>query len=270
MSVPVSIVIPVKNEAANLGCCLSTLCHFDDVTVVDSGSTDGTPRVAAEYGRKVVDFAWNGAFPKKRNWALRTCALAHPWVLFLDADERMTPAFEAEAEARLPTTTFDAFRIEYRNHFLGQTLRYGDRMRKVSLLRVGSGEYERVPDAGWTSLDMEVHEQPIVKGRVGRFTARLEHIGKESLQDLDVRHAEYATWEACRFLALSRKDGLTRRQRIKYGLLNCPLFPALYFVASYILKGGVFDGRAGLQFAMNKAAYFRRIQAEIAAFEPRA
>lgn len=270
MSIPVSIVVPVKDEAENLDRCLESVSDFDDVTVVDSRSLDGTRTVAEAHGRKVVDFTWNGAFPKKRNWALRTCAFAHPWVLFLDADERMTPEFATEAEARLPTTAFDAFRIEYRNRFLGQTLRYGDRMRKVSLLRVGSGEYERVPDEGWTSLDMEVHEQPIVKGRVGRFAARLEHVGKESLRELDARHAEYATWEARRFLALSRKDGLTRRQRIKYGLLNCPLFPALYFVASYILKGGVLDGRAGLQFAMNKAAYFRRIQAEIAELGPRA
>ena len=167
MPSPFSIVIPVKNEAANLAFCLESVVAFDDVIVVDSESTDGTRQIAEKYGREVVDFKWNGTFPKKRNWVLRTHTFKYPWVLFLDADERLTPLFVSEAARTLPTTPHNVFRIGYRNWFMGNLLRYGDPMRKTALVRIGHGEYERVLEEGWSPLDMEVHEQLVAEGSEG-------------------------------------------------------------------------------------------------------
>lgn len=99
--VRVSVVVPVKNEAANLTQCLNSLLDFDDVVVVDSGSTDGTVEIAASYSRSVVQFEWNGKFPKKRNWALKNIGLKYPWVLFLDADEIMTEGFVQEIKKNI-------------------------------------------------------------------------------------------------------------------------------------------------------------------------
>jgi len=264
MPSPFSIVIPVKNEAANLAFCLESVVAFDDVIVVDSESTDGTRQIAEKYGREVVDFKWNGTFPKKRNWVLRTHTFKYPWVLFLDADERLTPLFVSEAARTLPTTPHNVFRIGYRNWFMGNLLRYGDPMRKTALVRIGHGEYERVLEEGWSPLDMEVHEQLVAEGSEGVINAKLEHHDKKDLHTYYVRHNDYSTWEAKRYLALTDETRLTRRQRLKYRMLTWPIFPVMYFLMSYLVKGGFMDGRAGFYFAVGKMAYFYQIQAKIA------
>ena len=112
------------------------------------------PEIAADFGREVVRFKWNGVFPKKRNWVLRNYKFNTPWVMFLDADERMTPDFLAELERTLPTTKCNAFVCYYDNWFMGRILRHGDVMRKTSILRLGTGEYEKIDEHSWSNLDM--------------------------------------------------------------------------------------------------------------------
>lgn len=263
MNIPLSIVIPVKNDASNLASCLESVIDFDEVVVVDSGSTDTTREIARQFRRTVVDFAWDGKFPKKRNWVLRNCRFQNPWVLFLDADERMTSEMKSELASTLPHTQHHAFWIGYRNWFMGRPLRFGDRMWKTALLRIGYGEYEKVLEDNWSALDMEIHEHLVVDGSVGVLTERLEHHDMRDLHAYYVRHNEYSTWEANRYLALTERDLLTFRQRLKYRMLTWPIFPLVYFVASYILKLGFLDGRAGFNFARGKMFYFYQIQTKI-------
>jgi glycosyltransferase involved in cell wall biosynthesis len=263
LNVPFSIVIPVKNEAANLATCLESVREFDDVVLVDSGSTDSTRAIARRYGRTVIDFEWNGKFPKKRNWTLRNCKFKYPWVLFLDADESMTAEVQHELCRMLPATQHNGFWIGYRNWFLGRMLKYGDPMRKLALLRIGHGGYERIDEESWSTLDMEIHEQLVIDGSVGVIRARLDHHDRKNLSAYYSRHNEYSTWEAKRYLALEDRSKLTRRQRLKYRMMCWPLFPALYFVSSYLLKLGFLDGYAGFYFAISKMFYFYQIQAKI-------
>src|SRR3954462_302138 len=89
--VPVTVLIPTLNEAKNLPRCLDHLTWADEILVIDSGSADATPQIAASYGASVVNFKWDGKWPKKRNWALRNVAMNHPWVLMVDADEWIVP-----------------------------------------------------------------------------------------------------------------------------------------------------------------------------------
>jgi glycosyltransferase involved in cell wall biosynthesis len=266
LSLPISVVVPVRNEQANLPGCLESLRDVSDVTVVDSGSTDGTREVAERHGRPVVQFTWNGRYPKKRNWALERCSSRHDWVLFLDADERMTPAAANELRRVLPATPCNGFWLTYDNWFMGKLLRHGDPMRKLALVRRGCGAYERVDEDAWSGLDMEVHEHIVVQGPVGRIRARLEHHDRRDLKSYHARHEEYASWEAARYLALQREadaSPLGLRQRVKYRLLPMPFFPAAYFLASYVIRGGFLDGRAGLAFALSKERYFRQVQLKI-------
>ncbi len=65
---PVSVIVPVKNEAGNLGRCLPALAWADEIFVVDSQSTDGTGEVATQFGAAVIQFHYNGTYPKKKNW----------------------------------------------------------------------------------------------------------------------------------------------------------------------------------------------------------
>ena len=260
----ITIVIPVKNEAKNLPECLENIKAFKHVIVVDSGSTDGTLDIAAKFGREVVQFKWNGEFPKKRNWLLRNYKFKTPWVMFLDADERLSPAYCEELGRTRPSAKCSAFICFYDNWFMGRMLKHGDAMRKTAVLRIGQGEYEKIDEHGWSNLDMEIHEHLQVKGTIGTIKARLEHHDRRSLESYYAKHEEYANWEANRHKALEGDfSRLTRRQRIKYSLLKQPWFGFAYFCASYFLKLGFLDGYPGFVFARGKWKYFANIRRKI-------
>lgn len=267
-----SIVIPVKNDAANLASCLPLLKDFDEVIIVDSGSTDETAKVAAEYGREVVQFAWNGQFPKKRNWALRNLTFKHPWVMFLDADERMTPAFAKDLEEFLSSKdseTCDVISCVFDNWFAGKLMRHGDAMRKTVIVRVGAAEYEKIDEDHWSNLDMEIHEhlQPRKPSAEHEIKARLEHHDKRSLESHWQKHVQYANWEAGRYAQLvehpERWASLTPRQKKKYANITKWWLAPAYFIVCYFLKCGFLDGLAGLGFAWFKLKYFRLVRATI-------
>ncbi|GAB4114630.1 MAG: glycosyltransferase family 2 protein [Sandaracinaceae bacterium] len=271
---PVTVVVPTRDEAASLPRCLASLGHdFTEVVVVDSGSRDGTQEIARASGATVLEFRWNGALPKKRNWTLGTHRFAAPWVLFLDADERVTPAFVAELRRVLPHSPHAGYWIAFDNWFLGAPLRHGDVMRKLALFRVGAGAYEPVdhPIPGAPDeLDMEVHEHPVLTGSVGRIRARLEHDDRRGLASYLAKHESYAAWEAQRFLHLANApseawDRLTWRQRVKYRHLDAWWLSWAYVAAAYFAKGGFLDGRAGLRFHLHKRRYFADIRRRIVA-----
>lgn len=267
-AVPITAVVPVRNEERQLADCLESLRGFADVVVVDSGSTDRTCEIAAEHGATVLQFEWNGKFPKKRNWCLRTYALRTPWVFFVDADERVPEALKEELRRVLPNTPHVGFWLSYDTRFQGRLLRHGDRLRKLALFRLGAGEYERIDEDHWSRLDMEVHEHPVLNGTVGALDSPMRHEDPASLEDYLEKHRQYAAWEAHRYLALrggarGKSESLTRRQRVKYRLLTSRVLAPAYFVFSYVFKGGFLDGRPGLTFARLKTRYYRDIRRRI-------
>jgi len=155
----VTVVIPVKNEAQNLLRCIEAVRSIGPVVVVDSGSTDNTQAVARAGGAEVLDFAWDGKFPKKRNWTLRNHDFKTEWVLFLDADEFVSPAFVKEVQAAITNTEHVGFWLNFSNHFMGKKLQGGDVFRKLALFRIGAGEYEKIEEDNWSHLDMEANER---------------------------------------------------------------------------------------------------------------
>ena len=278
-----TVVIPVRNEEINLPGCLESVRDFKYVLLVDSGSTDRTKEIFATFRREdegasepngweIVDFKWDGHFPKKRNWLLRNHAFKTPWVLFLDADERMTESWKREVFALLASpesAQYDVITCSYDNWFMGRLLRHGDRMQKTAMARVGAAEYERIDEDSWSSLDMEIHEhlQPRRPGAVGAIRARIEHHDKRSLGKHIAKHREYAVWEVNRYRQLMARpehwDALSRRQKMKYRNFTKWWFAPGYFAACYIFKLGFLDGYAGLRFALFKAWYFALIRKQL-------
>lgn len=268
-SLPVTVVVPVKNEERNLPECLSRLTGFTRVVVVDSGSVDATQEIARQYGAEVVDFKWNGKFPKKRNWYLRHYRIDTPWVLFVDADEFLTSEFKFELERVLPNTHHVGFWLSYHNYFMNRYLRHGDTFTKLALFRVGCGEYEQISEDQWSKLDMEVHEHPILNGTTGRIRNPIRHQDFKGLDAYFDRHNQYARWEAKRYFAVRNESdapwsSLTGRQKAKYRLLDTWLLGPLYFLYCYIVRLGFLDGRAGFSFALCKCMYFWQIKLKIA------
>jgi glycosyltransferase involved in cell wall biosynthesis len=264
---PVTVIVPVRKEPAQMAELLPLLQDFARVIVVESADDSATRQTAEAHGAECVVFDWPGGYPKKRTWAARTSQIRTPWILYLDADERPTAAFIAELRARLPRAEALGFWLTYDTVFLGQRLRFGIPQRKLALVRDGAGEYERIDDPGWTDLDMEVHEHLVVRGRTDSIRSHLIHLDAKTIDAYVRRHGAYATWEAGRYEAL-RSDSvrwadLTVRQRLKYRLLATPLFPLIYLVLQYVARLGFLDGANGLWFALLKAGYFSEVGAKI-------
>lgn len=263
MHLPVTVVLPIRNEEKNLSDCLLRLGRFAEVIVVDSQSTDRSADIARRFNASFVQFKWDGNYPKKRNWVLLNHKLANPWVLFLDADEFVDDRFCNEVAAKILAGAHSGFWLNYTNYFLGRQLRYGVPQRKLALFRVGSGLYERIDERRWSDLDMEVHEHPIIDGKVGEITAPIEHNDRSGLAVFIDRHRNYAMWESQRFLRLAEGGGqekLTPRQRTKYANLTRWWFPWAYFLYAYFARLGFLDGRAGFSYAFYKLWYFETVR----------
>ncbi|MCF4102187.1 glycosyltransferase family 2 protein [Gillisia sp. M10.2A] len=267
--IPVTVVIPVKNEERNLPHCLSLLSDFDQIMVIDSNSTDRTVEISEKQGAEVHQFNWNGKFPKKRNWVLRNLNIRNNWVLFLDADEYITDVFKKELQEKIKDPNISGFWITFENFFMGKKLKYGDPFKKLPLFRVGKGEYEQINEDSWSHLDMEVHEHPILEGKVGKMKAPVIHNDYKNLECYINRHNAYSTWEAKRFLTLKSNGfkNLNSRQLLKYRLMELGLLPIFYFLGSYLIKFGFLDGSKGFYFSQYKAHYFLQIQTKIKELE---
>jgi glycosyltransferase involved in cell wall biosynthesis len=264
-----TIAIPVRNEEKNLPGCLAAIGtdFARHVLLIDSGSTDATPAIARQFDIELVNFAWDGQFPKKRNWFLRTYALQTKWILFLDADEYLTAAFKEELRVTLGQSDKVGYWLNYSIYFLGKQLRGGYPLRKLALFQVGTGEYERIDEKQWSHLDMEVHEHPIITGEIGVISNKIDHQDFRGVSHYVAKHNEYASWEAARFLNSANAKGSrahwTWKQRLKYRLMNSVLSGPVFFCGSFFVLGGFRDGSRGLAFAILKMAYFTQVYCKI-------
>jgi glycosyltransferase involved in cell wall biosynthesis len=194
VALPVSVIVPVRNEAKNLPRCLDALRDLGEVIVVDSQSTDTTVEIAREYGAQMVQFHYQGGWPKKRQWAMDTLPLAYDWILLLDADEVLTPELTDEIRRAIQNSDMNGYYIALRMYFLGRVLRHGDAsFWKLSLFRRRKGKYEcRLKDQDSSMADMEVHEHVYVEGKTARLEHPLIHHNIEWLSRYIQKHDEYS------------------------------------------------------------------------------
>ena len=168
---PVSVIVPVKNEADNLTRCLPALDWADEVFVVDSQSTDATAEIAERFGARVVQFHFNGRYPKKKNWALDNLPFRNEWVLIVDADEVVGTELAREIADRIVRDEADGYYLNSRYFFLGRHIRHCGYSScwNLRLFKHGLGRYEKIPDGtGGRAGDNEAHEHVELEGRVVR------------------------------------------------------------------------------------------------------
>jgi glycosyltransferase involved in cell wall biosynthesis len=275
-SIPVSVVIPTRNEARHLARCLEAVRSFSDIYVVDSQSTDSTVDVARSLGAEVVQFHYHGGWPKKRQWALDSLPFENDWILLLDADEILTPALADEIGKAIRDPNFTGYHVFLRISFLGRDLRFGGHgFWKLSLFRRGRGHFEcRLRDQNHSMSDIEVHEHVVVNGRVGKLKHPLPHHNVESLDRYLTKHNEYSNWEA-RVLSQAppqQPDELPpaffgnqaqRRRWLKKRFLGLPASPLFFFLYKYILRFGFLDGVPGLIYCALQSTHFFHIKAKM-------
>ena len=265
MSIPVSVIVATRNEAAALPRCLNALRDFSEIIVVDSASGDGTAKIAARLGARVENFIWDGAYPKKRQWCLDHVRLAYDWVLFIDADEVMTPALTAEIAA-LFTAGPQAAGYFITGHYVvdGQVLRHGAANRKLALFDRRRMEFPVVDDLDLPMGEIEGHYQPVFKNGAGRL-GRLQHVLlHEAYPNRDawlVRHQRYAAWEAGMNARQAwPADPVPLRETAKRIFRGMPVRPLAAFLHSYVYRLGFLDGRAGFVFACDRMKYYKMIE----------
>jgi glycosyltransferase involved in cell wall biosynthesis len=273
--IPVSVVIPTRNEARHLTRCLEAARRFSQIYVVDSQSTDSSVDVARCLGAEVVQFHYHGGWPKKRQWALDSLPFENDWVLLLDADEILTPALVDEIGNAIRNPNFTGYRVFLRINFLGRDLRFGAHgFWKLSLFRRGKGHFEcRLRDQDHSMSDIEVHEHVVVEGRVGKLKHPLPHHNIESLNRYLTKHNEYSNWEARVFSqAAQQPDELRpalfgnqaqRRRWLKKRFFGLPGSPILFFLYKYILRFGFLDGVPGLIYCALQSTHFFHIKAKM-------
>jgi glycosyltransferase involved in cell wall biosynthesis len=268
MKAPVSILIPTRNEEANLAGCLASCAFADEIVVVDSGSGDGTRRIAEAHGVRLVDFAWDRSFPKKKNWALANLPWRHPWIFILDADERITPALADEIIAVVSTAPDPDAPVGYyvnrRFWFLdGWLLHCGYYPSwNLRLFRHSLGRYERLTDQTDThSGDNEVHEHVDLRGRAARLRGEMEHYAFPDIATWVEKHNRYSNWEAAHQLGAHGTagariaSGLASKRRLRRIAWRLPFRPTLRFLYHYVLRRGFLDGYRGLVFCRLMAFY---------------
>jgi glycosyltransferase involved in cell wall biosynthesis len=262
--VPVSVIVPIKNEAGNLSRCLGSVRWADEIFVVDSGSTDGSAVTAERLGAKVVQFHFSGTWPKKKNWALENLPFRNPWVFILDADEALPPEAEREfRDAIVNAGDLAGYWINRRFFFLGRWLKHSYYPNwNLRLFRHSLGRYEKLTDADTQSGDNEVHEHVMVKGPTARLRVEMDHHAFPSVEVFMEKHNRYSNWEAR--VAVEGRLGESKgfahehvdlHRRLKSLSQRLPFRPLLRFLYIYIWQKGFLDGRDGYYFARLHAMY---------------
>ncbi|RCJ26604.1 glycosyltransferase [Nostoc sp. ATCC 43529] len=259
--IPVSVLIPAKNEQANLPACLTSLSRADEIFVVDSQSNDNSVEIAKSYGANVVQFKFNGHWPKKKNWSLDNLPFRNEWVLIVDCDERITPELWEEIEQVINQDEYTGYYLNRRVFFLGKWIRYGGKYPdwNLRLFQHKKGRYENlhtedIPNTG----DNEVHEHVILQGKVGYLKNDMLHEDFRDLYHWLERHNRYSNWEARVYYNILTGqddsgtiganlfgDAVQRKRFLKKVWVHLPFKPFLRFVLFYIIQRGFLDGKAG-------------------------
>jgi glycosyltransferase involved in cell wall biosynthesis len=255
----ISVLILTLNEEANLPRCLDSVRWSDDVVVFDSFSSDRTVEIARAAGARVVQRRFDN-WAAHQNWALENISFKHPWVYYSDADERVPPELRDEmlAVVRDFKRREVAYRLRYKNYFMGRWIRHCGIYPTwiLRLFRPGKVRWERL-----------VNPVALVDGPEGRLQAHFEHYSfNKGLNAWFEKHNRYSQQEAEESLKslangqwslqhLLSRDAVARRRALKELSFRLPCRPLLRFAYMYFLRWGFLDGLPGYHYCRLLAIY---------------
>jgi hypothetical protein len=261
--IPVTVLVVVKNAASVLATTLDSLNGFSEIIIVDSSSGDGTEKIAQERNIPVIQYKWNGHYPKKRQWTLQNVPVKNDWIFFVDADEIVTDKLKQEILAAIRSDAA-AFFVHGQPVWEGQKLKFGRWNNKIVLFRKGAVRYPEFPDAHTAMGEIEGHYQPVVHGEIGQLQSPITHHCADDMNEWIARHKRYASWQAemeIKGIDFSKTEHGARKIMKKI-FTALPLRPVVVFIDSYVLKKGALDGRGGFRFATARARYYRMVATE--------
>ncbi|MCB4756985.1 MAG: glycosyltransferase family 2 protein [Elusimicrobia bacterium] len=236
-SLGLSVIIITLNEERDLGDCLESVKSIaDEIVLSDSGSTDKTLDIAKKFGARIFHKEWTGYGPLKQSVLDEAKG---PWVLNIDADERLTPPLQKEIADTLHSESarpVNGYEIPYRHFFLGKRLRFGGcgGEKHVRLFRKDKGRYG----------DARIHEGIHVEPPIGRLQWYIDHESYKSIEEYLFKCNHYTT-----LIAEAKFKKGERFHWWHHGRLPFEFF------SRYILKLGFLDGRPGFTYALLSSFY---------------
>ncbi len=232
-----SVLVVARNEAAQLGACLDHLRFADEIVVLLDRSTDRSAEIARGAGARVVEGAWDLEGPR-RNAGYETCA--GPWILEVDADERVTPELAAEIAATLAAPPADYFLVPMANHIGSRLVRYGwgaynGVAAKPVLFRKGT---KRV-------LGGRVHPRIDLQGKRRTLKNPMLHFVDRDFSDLFARLNRYTDLAALDARDAGRQSNVAQAFRRFWSR----------GWKSYVARKGYREGAYGIALALFSALY---------------
>jgi glycosyltransferase involved in cell wall biosynthesis len=241
---PISVYIIAYNEAEKVRATIESVRWADEVVVIDSWSTDGTPEIAAELGARVVQVKFNG-FGELRNNAIAACS--HDWIFSVDADERCTPEVEREVRAiTQDPNALDVYWTPRRNFFMGQWIKHSGwypNYRQPQLFRKGAMSYDLKP----------VHEGYVLHTNkpIGRMKNEIWQFPFKNMAEVMHKANRYSTLGAEKIAHKKISMGMAFRHA------------SWSFIKHFIFKRGFLDGWPGFVIAFGnfEGTFYRYVKA---------
>lgn len=226
----ITAIIIAKNEAAMISNCIDSLRWCSHILVIDNGSTDETAALAENAGARVISHKSND-FSQVRNVALKY--VKTDWLLYIDADERITPRLYQEIAVNIETNEADVLKFPRQNICYGKPFKHGG-WQHDSVTRC----FKRTALQEWKGA---VHESPVFEGKVKMLHTQLIHLTHRSTQDNLRKTAEWTIKEA-QLLAAVNQDKITLFTIVRKGVME--------FIRRAIIQQGYKDGMPGLVEAL--------------------
>ena len=238
ITLPLTLLVIARNEAPIIARCLDSVPFAAEKIVIDSGSTDGTPEVAARHGARVVHQDWLG-FGPQRNFG--STQASHDWILALDADEALSAELADEMQHRLPQLMQSQCAgaiLRRQTWYMGAPMRWYRPMMGERLGRL----YHR-GRARWT--DVRVHESLRFDGPTEIFARPFIHLNNPTLVHKHLKTLRYAELKA--------RDWLDRGKPAQMWMT--PFVHLSAFLKDYVLRLAFLDGWRGYVVSQVAASY---------------
>jgi len=236
LKIPVSVAIITKNEERNIEEALESVKDFEEIVILDSFSTDKTIEICKRYTDKIYQHEWKG-FAVQKQIAIEKTTL--PWILVLDADERVTDSLKMEINEKIRVKDFDGYFIPRRNFFIGKWIKHSGWWPDYTL-RLFKKEKGKVEIR-------EVHEKIIVDGKTSYMKEPFLHYTYQNIEEFIKKMNNYASLSA---------QEIVKRNPSRYKIFYKMIFsPCFTFLKMYIFRLGLLDGIRGLILAMLYSFY---------------